>query len=181
MQLPLQIVFRGLGQSDALEAKIREKAAKLETFHHRIVSCHVVVEHERRQRHQDSRFNVRIDLRVPSHEFAINRDHHDDVYVALRDAFDTARRLLEEDVRLLRREVKRHETPQHGRIARLNGSHGYIRTASGEEIYFSRTNVADPPFESLEVGAEVQFLLEPGNNTLLAKRVSAGKHRFGGG
>lgn len=181
MQLPLQIVFRGLAQSDAIEAKIREKAAKLETFHHRIMSCHVVVEHERRQRHQDNRFNVRIDLHVPGREFAVNRDHHDDVYVALRDAFDAAKRLLEEDIRLQRREVKHHEVPLHGRITRLNGSHGYIQTPAGEEIYFSRENVADPSFERLEVGAEVQFLLEPGNNTLLAKRVSAGKHRFGGG
>lgn len=181
MQLPLQIVFHGLDQSDAVEAKIREKAAKLETFHHRIVSCRIVVEHEPRQRHQDSRFNVRIDLHVPGREFAITRDHHDDIYVAVRDAFDAARRLLEEDIRLQRREVKRHEVPQHGQIARLNGNHGYISTASGEEIYFSRENVADPPFENLEVGTEVQFLLEPGKDTLLAKRVSAGKHRFGGG
>lgn len=181
MRLPLQIVFRGLDQSDAVEAKIREKAAKLETFHQRIISCRIVVEHERRQRHQDNRFNVRIDLHVPSREFAITRDHHDDIYVAVRDAFDAARRLLEEDMRQQRREVKHHEIPQHGRVSRLNGNHGYIRTASDEEIYFSSENVADPPFENLEVGTEVQFLLEPGNNTLLAKRVSAGKHRFGGG
>jgi ribosomal subunit interface protein len=181
MQVPLQIVFRGLAQSDALETKIREKAAKLETFHNRIISCHIVIEHERRQRHQDNRFNVRIDLRVPGHEVAITQDHHDDVYVAVRDAFDAAKRVLEDDLRLQRREVKHHEVPQHGRIVRLNGNHGYIRTAANEEIYFSSENVTDPPFENLQVGTEVRFLLEPGNNTLLAKRVSAGKHRFGGG
>lgn len=181
MQLPLQIVFRGLDHSDAIEARIREKVAKLETFHHHIMSCRVVVEHERRQRHQDKHYNVRIDLHVPGREFAVNRDEHDDIYVALRDAFDAAKRLLEEDLRVQRREVKHHELPLHGRVSRLNGNHGYIETPSGEEIYFSQENVADPAFENLEIGAEVQFLLEPGNNTLLAKRVTAGKHRFGGG
>lgn len=181
MQLPLQIVYRGMAYSEAVEAKIREKAAKLETFHPHIMSCRITVEHEGRQRHQDKRFNVRIDLHIPSREIAVTREEHADVYVALRDAFEAAKRLLEEDLRMLRRQVKRHETPQHGRVTRLNGNHGYIETPSGEEIYFSQENVATPPFESLKVGAEVQFLLEPGNNTLLAKRVCTGKHRFGGG
>lgn len=109
MQLPLQIVYRGLDYSEALETRIREKVTKLETFHQRIISCRVVVEREPRQRHQDGRFTVRVDLHVPGHELVLDRDHHDDVYVALRDAFDCARRVLEEQVRVSRHEVKRHE------------------------------------------------------------------------
>ncbi|MBS1188852.1 MAG: putative sigma 54 modulation protein/ribosomal protein [Rhodocyclaceae bacterium] len=182
MQIPLQITFHDLPHSDALEAKIREKAAKLEAFYPRINSCRVIVEEQRRHQHQGKLFNVRIDLKVPGHELAVNRDHEEDVFVALRGAFDAAKRLLEDTVRLQRGDVKAHDAPLHGRIARIDMDlgHGYIETPDGTEVYFSRANVASPEFEHLEVGAEVQFLLEPGKNTLLAKRVTAGKHSFGG-
>jgi len=182
MQLPLQIVFHGMDRSDAIEARIRTKVEKLETFHGRIMSCRVTVEHQRGHRNHDHRFNVRIDLHVPGgRELVANHNHDADVYVALRDAFNAAGRLLEDEVRQQRGHVKSHDVPLHGRIARLDVSngHGYIETPNGEEVYFSRVNVTDPPFENIEVGAEVQFLLEPGKNTLLAHRVTVGKHDFG--
>lgn len=181
MQVPLQIVFHGLDRSDAIEARIRGKVDKLETFHHRIISCRVTVEQQRGHRNHDHRFNVRIDLHVPGHELAVNHNHDADVYVALRDAFTAAGRALEDEVRQRRGQVKAHELPLHGRIARLDvgNGHGYIETPTGEEVFFSRENMTDPPFESVEVGAEVQFLLEPGKDTLLAHRVTVGKHQFG--
>jgi hypothetical protein len=39
MQIPLQISFRNMDPSPAIEARIREKAAKLERFHDRIIGC----------------------------------------------------------------------------------------------------------------------------------------------
>jgi ribosome-associated translation inhibitor RaiA len=42
---------------------------------------------------------VRIDLKVPGKEIVVNRDHDEDIYVALRDAFDVARRQLEDHAR----------------------------------------------------------------------------------
>jgi ribosomal subunit interface protein len=99
MQIPLQITLRGIGQSDALEAAIREKAAKLDQFHPRIMSCAVVVEVPGRHQHKGKEFVVHIDLKIPGEEIAVNRHHHEDIYVALRDAFDAARRQLEEAAR----------------------------------------------------------------------------------
>jgi ribosome-associated translation inhibitor RaiA len=65
--------------------------------------------------HQQGRqFRVHIDVRVPGKEVVANRDHDEDVYVALRDAFDSVKRQLEETVRVRRGDVKVHETPQHG-------------------------------------------------------------------
>ena len=46
MELPLQITFRGIPHSDAVEAKIREKAGKLDRFCSHIMSCRVAVEAE---------------------------------------------------------------------------------------------------------------------------------------
>ena len=111
MQTPLQITFRNFPSSDAVEARIRAKAAKLEEFHPRIMSCHVVVEELDRHQKQGRQFTVRLDIRVSGHEIAIDRDHHEDIYVALRDAFNAAGRKLEEVARTQRGDVKAHSTP----------------------------------------------------------------------
>lgn len=108
MQIPLQITLRGIARSDALDALIRDKAAKLEQFHPRIMSCRVVVEVPGRHKHQGKPFVVHIDLKVPGGEIAVDRDHHENVHVALRDAFDAARRKLEDQVREQRGDVKAH-------------------------------------------------------------------------
>ena len=109
MQLPLQISYRNMESSAAIDTLVREKAGKLEQFHSRIVSCRVVIEQPARHQQQGKQFVVHIDLKVPGGEIAVNRDHHEDVYVALRDAFDAARRKLEDFVREQRGDVKHHE------------------------------------------------------------------------
>ncbi len=96
MQIPLQITVRHISPSDALEARIRDQAAKLEEFHPNLTSCRVTVEEVSRHQQQGRQFQVRIEAHVPGHEIAATRDHHEDVYVALRDAFDAAKRQLQE-------------------------------------------------------------------------------------
>ena len=96
MQVPLQITIRHMAYSPALDARIREDAAKLEEFYRGIISCHVVVEEQGRHQQQGRWFNVRIVVRVPGHELIVNRDHDEDVYVALRDAFASLTRRLED-------------------------------------------------------------------------------------
>jgi len=109
MQLPLQITFRGLPHSDALETAIRERAVKLDRFHPRITSCRVVIEQAGRHQQQGKQFVVRLDIGVPGAEIAVNRDHAEDAMVAVRDAFDAARRKLEDHAREQRGDVKHHE------------------------------------------------------------------------
>jgi len=108
MQTPLQITVRGTDHSDALEAHIRDKVDKLEEFFDHITSCRVVVELPHKHQNQGKQFNVRIDIGVPGSEIVVNRDHAEDVYVALRDAFDAAKRKLEDYARKLRGDVKTH-------------------------------------------------------------------------
>ena len=50
---------------------------------------------------------MHIDLKVPKGDIAVSRDHHEDIQVALRDAFAAARRKLEDVARRKRGEVKR--------------------------------------------------------------------------
>ncbi|MBI2286962.1 MAG: ribosome-associated translation inhibitor RaiA [Nitrosomonadales bacterium] len=109
MQIPLQITIRDVEHSEALEAHIRGKVEKLEEFFKHITSCRVVVEVPHKHHHQGKQFNVRIDIGVPGSEIVVNRDHAEDIYVALRDAFDAAKRQLEDYARKIRGDVKTHE------------------------------------------------------------------------
>jgi len=101
MKTPLQITFRDIPHSDALDAHIRDKAHKLEQIFADIVSCRVVVEQPARHQQQGKPFNVRIDLGVPGSEIVVDRQQNEDVYAALRDAFDAAKRQLEDYARQL--------------------------------------------------------------------------------
>jgi ribosomal subunit interface protein len=95
MEVTLQITMRDIPHSDALESHIREKAAKLEKFYPHIMHCRVTVELPHRHHHQGRLFDVRIDMTVPGGELVINRIVNEDVHIAVRDAFDAAKRQLE--------------------------------------------------------------------------------------
>ena len=97
MDFPLDISFRNMDPSPAVEARIREKAAKLERLYNRIVGCTVVVEAPHRHQHKGKLYNVHIDISVPGKDLVVDRakpqDHaHEDVYLAVRDAFNAADR-----------------------------------------------------------------------------------------
>ena len=96
MKIPLQITLRNIARSEAVEAAIRRRAAKLERYHRHIVSCRVVVEIPSRHRQHGKEFVVRLDIKVPGSEIVVNHDHREDLYAALHDAFHAARRQLED-------------------------------------------------------------------------------------
>ena len=109
MHIPLQITIRDIEHSEALETHIRDKVKKLDEFFEHIMSCRVVVDMPHKHHQQGKQFNVRLDIGVPGNEIVVNRDHAGDVFVALRDAFDAAKRQLEDYARKLRGDVKKHE------------------------------------------------------------------------
>ncbi len=114
MQIPLQITIRDIEHSEALEARIRSKAAKLDEFFNHITSCRVVIEMPHKHHHQGKQFNVRIDIGIAGGEIVVNRDHAEDVYVALRDAFDAAKRQIEDYAHKIRGDVKTHVRRNEG-------------------------------------------------------------------
>jgi ribosomal subunit interface protein len=87
---------------------IRDKLDKLERYYDRIVSCRVVLELDARHKQHGKRLTLRIQLKVPGSEIAVTREHGEDIQVALREAFDAARRQLEDYAREQRGDVKRH-------------------------------------------------------------------------
>lgn len=110
MKISLQITVRGMEHSDALDQHIRERAEKLDRFYPKLMGCRVVAELEDRHKQQGKHFAVRVDLTAPGKEIVVNRQHAEDVYVALRDAFDAAKRQLEDYASIQRGDVKLHST-----------------------------------------------------------------------
>ncbi len=114
MKIPVHIQFHGVEASDALELSVREHAHKLESFAPDIMACRVAIDLAQKHQHQGRPFGVRIDLTVSGHELVVNRVQHEDVYVALREAFDNMKRQLEDVVRQRRGQVKQHHVPPPG-------------------------------------------------------------------
>ena len=166
MRVPLQISFRNVVPSEAVEARIREKVDELEQYDPRIISCRVTVEALHRHHRKGRLYHVRVDLRVPGGDLVVSREHqlaheHEDIYVAIRDAFNATVRKLEDFVRRRRADTKVHDVPLHGRIARLYAYEGYgfIDTPEGIEVYFHRNAVVGASFEELAIDDEVRFAL----------------------
>ncbi|MBI2293554.1 MAG: HPF/RaiA family ribosome-associated protein [Betaproteobacteria bacterium] len=188
MQLPLQITFHNLDRSEAVEARIRERAEKLEQYYGRIMGCRVAVEAQHKHHRHGNHYHVRIDVTVPNGELVASRqpdEHHahTDVYVAVRDAFDAICRQLEDYGRRERRQFKSHEVPPHGRIVEFSPDEdrGRIETPDGRLVYFHRNSVVDADFDKLQIGDEVRFAEEMGELGPQASTVHLiGKHHIVG-
>lgn len=184
MKLPVEIVFKNLDPSAAIEAKIRERAEKLGVFYDQIMSCRVVVEAPHKHHHTGKLYRILIDLTVPDDELIVSRtpdlNHaHEDLYVAIRDAFDAMRRQLEDYARRRRLKVKRHESPLYGKVSEVFPDEGYgmIKTPDGRQVYFHKNSVVGVDFSKLEAGSEVRFVEEMGDKGPQASTVhGVGKH-----
>lgn len=110
MQLPVEVSYRGLQKSEAIEALVREKAARLDKFCDHINRCDVAIEQPNHNHKKGNPFRVRIDVTVaPGHELvAEDSETADDSYEplakAVHDAFKTMERQLRQLVEKQRRE-----------------------------------------------------------------------------
>jgi len=114
MQVPIEVYFHNTAKSDAVEATVQELAKKLERYADIIVSCRVTIGAPHKHHQQGKLFHVTVDVHLPGEHIVVNRDPsqhhaHEDVTVAIRDAFDAARRQLQDYVRVRRGKVKTHE------------------------------------------------------------------------
>ena len=166
MQIPLKIAFEGgLEPSDALRERIEHEARKLERFSDRITACRVVVIGRSRRHRHGELYQVRIQIILPiGRDIMLDHnpeaDHaHEDVYVAIRDAFDAAQRRLQDHERRFEGKVKSHEAAQHGTVAQIfpELDYGFIAASDGREIYFQRNAVVGNDFDQLKIGATVRF------------------------
>jgi ribosomal subunit interface protein len=174
MDLPLQVTARDIELTDAIKTEIAERAEKLDKFYDRIMRCKVMVECPKRHQNDGKLYNLRIVIKVPGAELTVKRELNKDLYVAIRDAFDAARRKLEDYAREQRGIVKHHEEPPRGRISALftEKGYGFLTTPDGHEVYFHKNSVLNKDFEKLKVGTEVRFAEEQGEKGPQASTVT---------
>ncbi len=105
MAIPVRITFRDIPSSEAVEAKIHERAAKLEKFAERATGLNVIVAapHGRSQgpTRKGQLYHFTLELLLPKGEVVVHKgdtgDHsHEDIYVAMRDAFKALERRAQE-------------------------------------------------------------------------------------
>lgn len=100
MQSPMTLTFRHLDHSSAVESRARELGRRLQRCGERITQCHMTIEGSR-SGCSDASYAVQVDLAVPGAQIhadsiQIDGSDHKDVYSALRDAFNNAKRQLQE-------------------------------------------------------------------------------------
>jgi cold shock CspA family protein/ribosome-associated translation inhibitor RaiA len=188
MQIPLRVTFKGMEPSQAINADIRARAERLEHLFSRITTCKVVVAAKNRSHRKGKIYNCSVDITLPGREIVAGRvgprDHaHEDVHVAIRDAFDAASRRLEDHARRRRADIKIHEAPLHGKIVRIfpQQGYGFVVLSDGQEVYFHENAVVDGKFGHLEVGNEVRLSIAEGESEHGAQATTVtaiGKHHI---
>jgi ribosomal subunit interface protein len=114
MQLPVNITYRGLQKSDAIETLVQDHASRLERFCDHINRCDVAIEQPNHAHQKGNPFRVRIDVTVaPRHELVAEDEQadngsHEPLQKAIHDAFKTMERELRRVVDKQRHEVKTH-------------------------------------------------------------------------
>ena len=114
MASDVRITFRGMEASPSVESQVRRRAEDLQRISDRMTACRVTMEAAHRHHHQGKIYHVHIDLAVPGGSIVVTRepgqDHaHEDLHVAVHDAFDSARRQLQEHIRRHGGQTKRHK------------------------------------------------------------------------
>lgn len=169
MNTPLQITFRHLPKSDAIESYVRSKAEKLDRFHGRVTGCHVTIDTPHLHKRHGHHYRITIDVVVPGDEIVVTRDpdqdkNQEDVYASIDAAFDDAQRRIEDSARVQRGDVKTLESEAKvGRVVKLftYERYGFI-DAEGYDVYFHANSVLHGGFDRLAIGARVRFVEEEG-------------------
>jgi cold shock CspA family protein len=153
---------------DDIKDLIEKKAARLEKVAEHLISCRVAVEKKQENPNTGNPYRVRIVARFPpGHEVVVDsgegsRDYsHSDVETVIRDVFDIALRQLKKEVDKQQGEVKEHPRQEvSGFIVRLfsDKGYGFIKSLSGQELFFHKNSVLKDDFDRLDIGTGVRFI-----------------------
>jgi ribosomal subunit interface protein len=184
MEEPLEIAFHNLEPSDALEAEIRERFAKLDRIYDRLTACRVSVEALHKQHRTGNVFEVHIDMLVPGAELVVSKQPqkakqryaNPDVYTSIRDAFDAAERQLKRFKRQQREDLQPQAPLFQGQIVEVHPDEdwGYLLTKEGALLYFHRNAVLDGSFDGLQMGDVVHYVETMGDTGPTAAKVWQG-------
>ncbi len=169
MQRPLQIAFKGLDTSPALEALIRERVDRLEHLYPRLIGCRVVVEVPHRGAGSAKvPIQISVEAEVPGRGPVIGKDSEnrheakEDHTAALNNAFEAVERQLDK----LSGTRDQEATPaasdgMAGMVVRIfpDQGYGFIQSDNAPELYFTRNAVAGDVFDQMKVGMMVHVTM----------------------
>lgn len=94
-----QVLFRNIDHSQAVEDAVLKRVGKLERFSDQIHSMRVILESPHNNHQKGKVYHVGVEAQIPNHEIVVSHDHHDkheheDIYVAIRDAFNAVERRI---------------------------------------------------------------------------------------
>ena len=186
MQIPLELSFHNIQPSDAIEAAIRDRVAKLETFYERLVTVRVHVEAETKRHRTGNVYTVHIELGVPGKDLVVSKAPHKpnrkyadpDLYAVLRESFDAAERQLKDFKAQISGDVKTHESDYQfqGQVTQIlpEQDHGFLLTKEGGQLYFHRNSVLNNGFDKLKKGDLVHYIETVGDTGPIASKVRLG-------
>jgi len=171
METPVQIDIQGMGLNTEIRRVIAARLTQLEERFGRITAGRVSLKGPGEHHRKGGQFEISIRLALPDgREVNVGRtpkqdERYADLDFAVNDAFNRARRQLQDQVRKLQGQVKHHDGSPVGTVCELDplGEFGLIDTGDGREIYFHRNSVLDGKFSELSVGARVSFAEEIGD------------------
>lgn len=126
MLTPLEISFHGLERSEAVEARVREKFARIQKHFDRITHARVAIEAPKRRTPLPKVFHVKIEIGIPAHNpIVVNyepegAEAQTDLMIALRDAFAAAERQVDALAARMDKPAKREQSRRRPR--QVNGS-----------------------------------------------------------
>jgi len=99
MMSDTKVVFRGIEHSEAVEAAVQKRLDKLGRFCDEIQSLRVTLESPHNYHHKGKVYHVGVEAQIPNHDVVVTHEQHDkhsheDIYVAIRDAFNAFERRL---------------------------------------------------------------------------------------
>lgn len=184
MKVGLEISYRGLEKTDAIEGLVQEKVAKLERVCNYISSCHIAIEKVHDRPSHGSPYRVRLDITVPpGHEVVADsnpseRNQYVELDTVIRDAFSMAERQVKELSRR-QRESEKAQTNDgaHDTMALVtklfpDQDYGFLKALEdGQDIYFHRNSVLHGDFDRIEIGTGVRFVAQEDEQGLRASTV----------
>jgi ribosome-associated translation inhibitor RaiA/cold shock CspA family protein len=185
MAIYTEIAFRGMEPSAAVEQLIHKRVKKLELMFSHVAACRVIIEAPHKHRIRGNLFHVRVDLSAPQSELVSSRDigmniAHEQLHVALRDAFSALRKQLLKHKQKLRVDYHLPDALPSAAVKLIShvDDYGILETIDGREIFFHRNSVVDGDFDRVRVGDVLRFSEELGAKGPQASSVHVtGRHR----
>ena len=101
MKFPLTITFHNTRRTMQAEDEVRDLAERLDKYYKRLQNCEVIIDKPHHHHNKGNEYHVKILLSVPGRKISVTSSSpkhgdHTSLHIALRDAFEAARRQLRE-------------------------------------------------------------------------------------